>query len=55
VHVSHLNAAKDSPSLFYRTKAEGEERVKSAFPNATIIRPSAMFGHEDNFLNNIAS
>ncbi|KAI0669216.1 hypothetical protein C8Q78DRAFT_1042268 [Trametes maxima] len=54
VHVSHLNAAHDSPSAFYRTKAEGEERVKEAFPTATIVRPSVMFGYEDRFLNNIA-
>lgn len=54
VHVSHLNAAHDSPSAFYRTKAVGEERVKEAFPNATIIRPSIMFGYEDRLLNNVA-
>lgn len=55
VHVSHLNASATSTSQFYRTKAEGEERVKAAFPNATIIRPGAMFGYEDKLLNNIAS
>jgi NADH dehydrogenase (ubiquinone) 1 alpha subcomplex subunit 9 len=54
VHVSHLNASQDSKSKFYQSKAEGEERVKSAFPNATIIRPAAMFGYEDKLLNNIA-
>jgi len=54
VHVSHLNASATSTSKFYRTKAEGEERVKAAFPNATIIRPGAMFGYEDKLLNNIA-
>ncbi|KAI0328869.1 NADH dehydrogenase [Cubamyces sp. BRFM 1775] len=54
VHVSHLNAAHDSPSAFYRSKAAGEERVKEAFPNATIVRPSIMFGYEDRLLNNIA-
>ncbi len=55
VHVSHLNAAKDSPSEFYRSKAVGEDLVKEAFPNATIVRPANMFGYEDRLLNNIAS
>lgn len=54
VHVSHLNASPDSTSAFYRTKAEGEEAVKEAFPTATIVKPSALFGYEDKFLNNIA-
>ncbi|KAI8978804.1 NADH dehydrogenase [Trametes punicea] len=54
VHVSHLNAAHDSPSAFYRSKAAGEDAVKQAFPNATIVRPSIMFGYEDRLLNNIA-
>lgn len=55
VHVSHLNAAVDSPSAFYRTKALGEQKVKKAFPNATIVRPGPMFGHEDKLLNSMAS
>lgn len=55
VHVSHLNASPDSTSVFYRTKFEGEERVKNAFPNATIVRPAAMYGYEDKLLNNMAS
>ena len=54
VHVSHLNASKNSLSRFYRTKAEGEELVKAVFPTATIVRPSTMFGYEDRLLNNIA-
>ena len=54
IHVSHLNASKTSPSKFYQTKAVGEEVVKAAFPSATIVRPSAMFGYEDKLLNNIA-
>lgn len=55
VHVSHLNASPDSTSAFYRTKFEGEERVKSAFPSATVVRPGAMYGYEDRLLNNMAS
>lgn len=55
VHVSHLNASTSSTSRFYRTKAEGEERVREVFPSAIIIRPGSMFGYEDKFLNNMAS
>ncbi|KAI6114023.1 39kDa subunit of Ndufa9, NADH ubiquinone oxidoreductase [Pisolithus sp. B1] len=55
VHVSHLNASPTSSSQFYRTKAEGEERVRSVFPNATVVRPATMFGYEDKFLNNMAN
>jgi hypothetical protein len=54
VHVSHLNASATSKSKFYQTKAEGEERVKAAFPSATIIRPGTMFGYEDKLLTNMA-
>ena len=54
VQVSHLNASPDSKSAFYKTKALGEDKVKEAFPNATIVRPAAMFGHEDRLLNSMA-
>ena len=54
VHISHLNASHNSKSKFYRSKAEGEELVKEAFPNATIVRPPAMYGLEDKFLTNMA-
>lgn len=54
VHVSHLNASAESPSKFYQTKAEGEERVKAAFPTATIVRPGTLFGYEDKLLTNMA-
>jgi NADH dehydrogenase (ubiquinone) 1 alpha subcomplex subunit 9 len=55
VHVSHLNADHDSPSRVYRHKAEGEDAVNQAFPGATIVRPSWMYGHEDRLLNTIAT
>ena len=55
VQVSHLNASRQSPSKFYQTKAEGEELVQAVFPNATIVRPAAMFGYEDKLLNNVNS
>lgn len=54
VHVSHLNASKDSKSVFYQAKAEGEVRVKEYFRDASIVRPAAMYGYEDRLLNNIA-
>jgi NADH dehydrogenase (ubiquinone) 1 alpha subcomplex subunit 9 len=54
IHVSHLNADKASPSKFYRSKAAGEEVVKAAFPNATIVRPGPCFGPEDKLLNSMA-
>ncbi|KAI0041738.1 39kDa subunit of Ndufa9, NADH ubiquinone oxidoreductase [Auriscalpium vulgare] len=53
VHVSHLNASAESPSQFYRAKAEGEALVKQAFPTATIVRPGTLFGYEDKLLQNM--
>jgi NADH dehydrogenase (ubiquinone) 1 alpha subcomplex subunit 9 len=55
IHVSHLNAALDSPSEFYASKARGEEAVKAAFSGATIVRPGTMYGYEDKLLNNMAN
>lgn len=55
IHVSHLNADHNSPSAFLRTKAEGEDTVRRAFEGATIVRPGSMYGHEDRFLNQMAS
>jgi uncharacterized protein YbjT (DUF2867 family) len=54
VHVSAIGADADSESAYARTKAEGETRVREAFPDATILRPSIMFGPEDNFFNRFA-
>ncbi len=51
IHVSALGAADDSPSIYAMTKAAGEQAVKEAFPQATIVRPSVVFGPEDNFFN----
>lgn len=55
IHVSHLNASLDSPSRFYRAKAAGENVVKDIFPEATIVKPSQMFGQEDRFLNKMVT
>ncbi len=54
VHVSSIDASFDSPSSWARSKMAGEEAVREAFPSATILRPSTMFGDEDRFLNRIA-
>jgi NADH dehydrogenase (ubiquinone) 1 alpha subcomplex subunit 9 len=54
VHVSHLNASPDSASRFYSAKARGEEAVRSVFPQATVIKPGPMYGHEDRLLRSIA-
>ena len=54
VHVSALGAKADAESKYFRTKAEGEAAVRAAFPGATIVRPSLVFGSEDKFFNKFA-
>jgi NADH dehydrogenase len=54
VHVSAIGADPDSESRYGRTKGEGERAVRAAFPGATIMRPSIVFGREDNFINRFA-
>ena len=51
IHVSSINANPDSKSVWTKTKFQGEMAVREAFPWATIVRPSQMFGHEDRLLN----
>jgi len=51
VHMSAIGAAADSPSEYGRSKAAGEAAVQAAFPQATILRPSVVFGPEDKFFN----
>jgi NADH dehydrogenase len=51
VHVSAIGANAGSAVAYARTKAEGETAVLAAFPSATIVRPSLMFGSDDNFVN----
>ncbi|KAG8509045.1 NADH dehydrogenase [ubiquinone] 1 alpha subcomplex subunit 9, mitochondrial, partial [Galemys pyrenaicus] len=55
IHVSHLNADIKSSSRYLRNKAVGEKEVRAAFPEATIIKPSDIFGREDRFLNYFAN
>lgn len=54
IHLSALGASEQSSSLYAQTKAAGEIKVKQIFPQATIIRPSVIFGPEDQFLNRFA-
>jgi uncharacterized protein YbjT (DUF2867 family) len=55
VHVSAIGADENSPSRYARTKAAGEKAVLAAVPTATIMRPSVVFGPEDQFTNRFAS
>ncbi|UWR22541.1 complex I NDUFA9 subunit family protein [Sulfitobacter sp. S190] len=55
VHVSAIGADMDSDSDYARTKAEGEAGVLKHMPNAMILRPSIVFGPEDEFFNRFAS
>lgn len=50
VHISALGADPDSDVDYARTKGEGEEAVRAAFPAATILRPSLMFGSDDRLV-----
>lgn len=54
VHISAIGADPHSPSDYARTKGEGEAAVRDAFPKATILRPSVVFGAEDDFTNRFA-
>ena len=55
VHISAIGADPRSSSAYGRSKAAGEQAVMDAFPTATILRPSIVFGPEDDFFNRFAS
>jgi NADH dehydrogenase len=55
VHLSAIGADPRSASAYARTKAAGEAAVRDAFPTATILRPSVVFGPEDQFFNRFAA
>lgn len=55
LHVSAIGADRHSPSAYGRTKAEGEKAVLEIDPNAIILRPSIVFGPEDDFFNRFAA
>ncbi|MDA8870621.1 complex I NDUFA9 subunit family protein [Rhizobiaceae bacterium] len=54
VHVSAIGADADSEAVYASTKARGEELVREAVPDAIILRPSIVFGPEDEFFNRFA-
>lgn len=55
VHVSAIGASAESASHYARSKAAGEAGVRRHMPQAAIIRPSVVFGQEDDFFNRFAS
>jgi NADH dehydrogenase len=54
VHLSAIGADPHAASAYARSKGEGEQAVRAAFPGAVIVRPSILFGPEDQFVNRFA-
>jgi uncharacterized protein YbjT (DUF2867 family) len=54
VQISAIGADAQAQSAYARSKGQGEQAVRGAFPGATIIRPSILFGPEDGFINKFA-
>lgn len=54
IHLSAIGADPKSATLYGQSKGQGEEAILSAFPNAVILRPSVIFGPEDQFFNRFA-
>ncbi|MEJ0072223.1 MAG: complex I NDUFA9 subunit family protein [Pseudomonadota bacterium] len=55
VQVSAIGADPSAPAAYARSKAAGEAGVRAALPSAVILRPSIVFGPEDNFFNRFAA
>ena len=55
VHISGIGADPQSRSPYIRSRGRGEQAVQQAFPNATIVRPSAMFGPGDALFGTLAN
>jgi uncharacterized protein YbjT (DUF2867 family) len=55
VHISAIGADANSAGKYGRSKAAGEAAVRAAFPAAMILRPSIVFGREDQFINRFAA
>lgn len=51
VHISGIGSDPGSPSAYVAARGEGERRVREAFPGATVLRPSVLFGPGDAFLS----
>ncbi len=54
VHISAIGADENSESVYAQTKAQGEAAILAHIPDAVILRPSVIFGHEDEFFNRFA-
>jgi NADH dehydrogenase len=55
VHISGIGADASSSSPYIASKGRGEQATREAFPAATILRPSVVFGPEDDFFNRFAA
>ena len=55
IHISALGASPTSAAISDQTKAEGERAVAAVFPQATIVRPSLVFGEDDHFFTRLAA
>lgn len=55
IHISSLAAEQAPTSIYAKTKLEGEKLLTKHFANAVILRPSVVFGPEDNFFNLFAN
>ncbi|MDH3579225.1 MAG: complex I NDUFA9 subunit family protein [Hyphomicrobiales bacterium] len=55
VHLSAIGADENSPAHYARSKAIGEKAVGKTFPEAVVLRPSVIFGPEDEFFNRFAA
>jgi uncharacterized protein YbjT (DUF2867 family) len=55
IQISAIGASAESTSLYARTKAAGEAAVREALPGAVILRPSVVFGQDDQFFNRFAT
>jgi len=55
IHISAIGASYNGPSQYAKAKAAAEQAVRQAFPTASILRPSILFGVEDQFFNRFAN
>jgi len=55
VHVSGIGADAASPSPYISSRGQGERAVRTAFPDAIIVRPAVMFGRDDALISTLAN